>query len=233
MNLETVEIPRAGAREQAAEYRRAAKRLPEGSEQRREFEAIARAYRIAARDETPLIALTPTVVAGGLTTRSRVYRRGRDEEYREHFALPRLAVCRASAAFVYTRGVQGNGGLELIDSLNRQSNYRSGVVTFARGAFELPTGYTAGWSLLGGWRSEAWAAMVPIVPPKHRPSEGLLERYLVLWEVDEWAWQVVPRPPGDPALLRHVGGDIYAVLATWNLTELERLVLTGRQVPAR
>ena len=38
----------------------------------------------------------------------------------------------------------------------------------------------------------------------------------------------MPRPPGDPALLRHVGGDVYAVEAVWELTELEKLVLSGR-----
>lgn len=32
----------------------------------------------------------------------------------------------------------------------------------------------------------------------------------------------------DPALLKHIGGDLYAVLATWDLTELERSVLGGR-----
>jgi hypothetical protein len=36
--------------------------------------------------------------------------------------------------------------------------------------------------------------------------------------------------PRDPALLRHVRGDLWAVLATWDLTELERLVLTQRAV---
>jgi hypothetical protein len=35
-------------------------------------------------------------------------------------------------------------------------------------------------------------------------------------------------PPEDPALLKHIGGDLYAVLAVWNLTELERAVLSGR-----
>lgn len=38
----------------------------------------------------------------------------------------------------------------------------------------------------------------------------------------------MPAPPGDPALLKHVGGDIYAVVATWDLSPLERLVLSGR-----
>src|SRR5438046_3023240 len=39
-------------------------------------------------------------------------------------------------------------------------------------------------------------------------------------------WQEMP--PEDPALLKHIGGDLYAVVAVWNLTELERAVLSGR-----
>lgn len=37
-----------------------------------------------------------------------------------------------------------------------------------------------------------------------------------------------PEPPKDPALLRHIGGDLYSVVAVWDLTELERAVLAGR-----
>lgn len=39
-------------------------------------------------------------------------------------------------------------------------------------------------------------------------------------------WQ--PVPPTDPLLLRHLHGDLYAVLAAWDLTPLERAVLAGR-----
>ena len=49
-----------------------------------------------------------------------------------------------------------------------------------------------------------------------------LDRYFILWEAD---WQ--RRAPVDPALLRPVGGDLYVVVATWDLTDLERAVLNG------
>ena len=114
MNLESVTIPRAGAREAAAEYRRAAKSLPEGSEQRREFEQIARAYRVAAKEEVPLIALTPTIAAGGTRQGTVVFGKGQSWERREQNLLPNLAACRASAAFCYTRGVRADGSLELV-----------------------------------------------------------------------------------------------------------------------
>jgi hypothetical protein len=225
MNLETVEIPRAGARQAAVEYTREAKRTNDPA-QRRELEQIAHAYRIAARDDVALIALTPTIGAGGTAVRTRVFRAGRDDERRDHYAVPRLAVCKWQAAFVYTGGVQADGRIEFSDSLRRQPNYRSGVIELDT-QLELPAGFTAGSrGVAGGW--SAWTAMVPIVPPKHRPPRGLGDR-LVLWEADDWTWSTVPAPPGDPALLRHVGGDLYSVEATWHLTELERLVLSGRR----
>jgi hypothetical protein len=228
MDLMTIEIPRARAHEKAAEYRRAAKTITDQA-RRREFEQIARAYRIAARDDVPMIALTDTIRRGGTVSRTKVFRYRNGEERREHYLLTALAVCRASASFVYTRGVSRKGGIEFVDSLGRAWNYRRGLIDLET-RFDLPTGYERGHSLVGGSSYGAWSSMVPVVPPKHRPSgAGDLSGYLVLWEVESWEWSQVPPPPGDPALLRHVGGDIYAVLATWDLTELERLVLSGRR----
>lgn len=228
MELQTLEIPRAQAREAAAEYRRAARTISD-PERRQEFEQIARAYRIAARDGVPMIALTPTIRSGGLVPRTLVRSKGTEWERRETFLVPRLAVCRASAAYVYTLGLQRNGRLELVDSLRRRFDYRSGRITLELDE-ELPENIESGHDLVGSWNGSAWCSMVPIVPPRHRPPRAsTLDSFLVLWEVDRWEWSTPPAPPGDPALLRHVGGDIYAVLATWDLTELEQLVLSGRR----
>jgi hypothetical protein len=64
-------------------------------------------------------------------------------------------------------------------------------------------------------------AIVPIIPANIRPKTSL-ERYHILWEAD---WDVVPR---DPLLLRQIHGGVFAVLAQWDLTDLERAVLSGR-----
>lgn len=74
----------------------------------------------------------------------------------------------------------------------------------------------------GVWISLAARAMVPVIPAHLRPAHGL-HNYHILWEAD---WQAVPK---DPALLKHLGGDLYAVLAVWDLTEIERAVLAGRR----
>jgi hypothetical protein len=64
-------------------------------------------------------------------------------------------------------------------------------------------------------------AIVPIIPPKLRPV-GDLSGYCILWEAD---WK---RAPGDPFLLKHLVGTMYAVLAVWDLTPLEQAVLGHR-----
>lgn len=68
---------------------------------------------------------------------------------------------------------------------------------------------------------------VPPVPPDHRPGPTQLRKFAVLWEVDEW--ETMPAPPSDPALLRPLMGDLWTVEHVWDLTQLERLVLAGRQ----
>lgn len=67
-------------------------------------------------------------------------------------------------------------------------------------------------------------AMVPMVPPDVLPARGCdLRKHFVLWEVESWN----VAPPIDPILLRPIGGDLYAVVAQWDLTELERAIIKG------
>lgn len=226
MNLSTVEIPRTAARERAAEYSRAAKNLRDDAT-RREFEELARAYRLAAKDDIALIALRPTIVAGGTVTRTRVTGKGTARERRTNYLLPKLAACRSSARFVYSKGVQENGAVEFVDKLDARWDYQSGRIGLEPASFDLPHAYDAGRPIDRDWA--AWSAMVPIVPPKALPRPRTnLNAYVTLFEVEDWTWRTPPRPPGDPALLQHLAGDL-SVISTWDLTELERLVLAGRR----
>jgi len=66
-------------------------------------------------------------------------------------------------------------------------------------------------------------AAVPHIPPQHRPQRGI-ENYHILWEAE---WDKVP--PVDPYLLRRVGkGDMWLVVAAWDLTPVERAAMNTR-----
>jgi hypothetical protein len=79
-------------------------------------------------------------------------------------------------------------------------------------------------------------ALVPMVPPRALPKTGgrsALPGYYVLWEVEEWSdTPLRPEPPVDPMLLEHIAGDLYRVVSTWDLTELERWVMAARGATA-
>lgn len=71
-------------------------------------------------------------------------------------------------------------------------------------------------------------ALVPIVPPAVKKHYAL-RTTAVLWEVEQWADRAIgAQPDRDPMLLRHLGGDLWAVLGAWDLTDVERAVMRGR-----
>lgn len=120
---------------------------------------------------------------------------------------PRLAVIRADQRSCHM--VRCPSGSVRFEDGPRRSRARACNVEFAAGT--LPAG--------------KWAegqAVVPLVPPQHRPADDLAN-YFILWEAE---WKDVPR---DPALLKHLGGDLYAVVAVWDLSDLEMAVLSGRR----
>lgn len=123
---------------------------------------------------------------------------------------PRLAICRANAQYCW---FDYNGGLDAVFSDNGSFNPLSALhhVILHLGTFTL-----AQRTLLTRKRLKA---IVPSIPPQFQPKGRNLARYHILWEAD---WEEVPV---DPALLKHLGGSLYAVMAVWDLTPLERVVL--------
>ena len=129
---------------------------------------------------------------------------------------PRLAIARADATHCWFRSTHWGSGWgdralrwvfameESMRVLNRR-RYKS-----------LPHAVLA-----DADTSKTLRAVVPTIPPALRPK-AKLHNYWILWEAE---WETVPT---DPLLLRHLGREFYAVLAQWDLTELERLVLFDR-----
>lgn len=75
-----------------------------------------------------------------------------------------------------------------------------------------------------GLHSPKWRAVatVPLIPIHLRPRRGLAN-YHILWEA-EWT----KKYPVDPYLLRRFGGDAWLVVAAWDLTDVERAVMSAR-----
>jgi hypothetical protein len=163
--------------------------------------AIAAGYRAASRGLT-VISLPRTVAAGGFHDNG----------------LPRIAVIGAEAVQCFARW----DGTSLVFA--DRDDWRAN-----RGA--LVNAHSVRVSLAGddvparNWRVSG-SAMVPLIPPAHRIAPRRLKHCHILWEVEQWAL-VAPR---DPALVRHIRGDLWAVLSVWDLTDLERMVLSQRRL---
>lgn len=126
--------------------------------------------------------------------------------------LPKLALIRADAKECWLE-MWTNGSARFA---NHQDDYSRRLKNKTH--LDLPAGtFPPRQKHLGNRK-----AIVPIAPAHLRPKHSLAN-YHILWEAD---WQLVPR---DPVLLRHLGkGDLWLVLAAWDLTEVERAALQAR-----
>jgi hypothetical protein len=123
--------------------------------------------------------------------------------------LPKLAIVRADQPKAYIDARQdGSATMHNSDGWLRSRIANSLRFDFPPGTFPV--------------RRQAMRAMsiVPLIPPEHRPKRGLAN-YHILFEA-EWSRKV----PVDPMLLRRVGkGDLWVVLAAWDLTPIEAAVM--------
>jgi hypothetical protein len=164
--------------------------------------AIAAGYRALARG-LPLISLQRTIAAGGWHDNG----------------LPKIAVIAADVTECWVRW--SDGALVFSDRDDWRVN-RGALV--GKHSVRVPV---AGDDMPPAPRRSRWSSastIVPIIPPYLRPRPRRLRGCHILWEVESWTRV----PPRDPALLRHIRGDLWSVLACWDLTELERLVLSQR-----
>lgn len=209
MNLNTIEMEPEAAKVAYEDYAAAVRDNRDA-----EDVAIAEGYR-ALSEGKALINLPATLAAGG-TQDIEVRPRWRNGPIT--VTVPRLAYCRANAKLAYTQGVDRDGGCLITADKRGQELHTRNV----RDRFVIPDGTFGAAEHNGG--AGYLKAIVPNVPPRLRPKRGL-RLYTILWEAE---WAVDPLPPGDPALLRQLGGDLYIVLGSWDLTSLEQAVLAGR-----
>ena len=202
MNLSTIEMSRDEAEAALLEWGEAAKAAKCTEEDR----AIAAGYEALARGHK-LIALPDTVRAGGL-----------DECLR-----PRLAIAPATALLTYLLHTN-RGSVAFSTSDQARTQMWDWDLPVANGRVLLRDLFPPhqGWD----WRLNrfGWKAMVPVVPPRFRTSGW--KSCHILFEA-EWA-EHTPPAPVDPALIKHLRGDLWVVRGLWDLTALERAVLLER-----
>ena len=196
MQLDTIEMPVEEAKQAFHEYRRAI-RSAKTAAVNSEDAQIARCYKALAQGRQVINILEAFEQAG------------EDER-----GYPRLAIARADEMrIVVAPDRRAATGLEMGPSQMIGWARRSNAVTDGR-LFRFPC--TA-----REQRRPEMHAIVPNIPPALRPPHSLIN-YHLLWEP---RWERKPRPPNDPALLKHLSGPLYAVLATWDLTLVEQAVL--------
>lgn len=129
---------------------------------------------------------------------------------------PKLAIVRADVETVYCKTERDGGAQFSIENSPRHNAAADSLIRMPAGTFPVMT--------LEEWqRAPTYLqARVPTIPPRFRP-EHALSNYFLLWEAE---WRDVPK---DPILLRHLGKNLYAVLAQWDLTPVEQAVLRTRR----
>lgn len=209
MNLDLITMDRGVARRAFLDYRHAVhdrhrtERVETEKRLRSEDEALMRGYRALSLGKQ-LLRLSDAIRAGG-----------EDDLFR-----PRLGFARADTTVV-SLVRRGNGRVTYLPA----NDWRAKTTKHQNRVFDFPRGASVIANTLGqtGWTVEA-TATVPTVPPQYRPASSLAN-YHILFEAQ---WKAAPRA-SDPALLRHLGGDLWVVLATWDVTPLEAAVLGMRR----
>lgn len=205
MNLSTIDMTREEAETALAEWGDEIKARKCSAED----EAIAAGYAELAKGHR-LIALSDTIRAGG----------------EDECGRPRLAVAPAMSTVVYLyRARSGSVGFSTSDTARVDQWDFDCAVTPGRVVLRgvLPES-DYNWQRNRDLERFGWKAIVPVVPPRFR-SRGWKGCH-VLFEA-EWAKHTPPAPI-DPALIRHLRGDLWIVQGVWDLTPLERAVLLER-----
>lgn len=201
MNVTTITMPKAEAQARLKDYRRSLHRRAAA-----EYAAVAEGLEQLAQG-TALLNLADVFAACPVDERGR----------------PRLAIARADRTQVTFRQYHDETRARFAAAAGwRLSRLKNAEIAVELGRRPPPLPPNQ-WMLWG-------YTLVPLVPPEVRRGHTDLAHYRTLWEVERWADQPIGAAADrDPYLLRHLGGDLYAVVAEWALTELERAVMTGRR----
>ncbi len=198
MQLPTIEMKKQEAREAFLDYRHAVRERHNA-----EDEALMRIYRHVSQGKM-VLNIFEAIHAGGDDAKM----------------LPRLAFVRADSKEVFVCR-NPNGSAEFVAEQSYFTNW--GRTYGQRDQKLLLPEHSLPERILDEAlpsRPLSARAVAPVIPPALRPAHAL-RNYHLLWEAD-WKKMPVPR---DPALLKHLGGPFYAVVAMWDVTPVEAAVI--------
>lgn len=199
MNLAEIKTGADEARAALREYKSAV--AVRRSQRRAELDALI-------RQEDELVMSTYRLLAQGkriINIRDTIEQGGIDDQGR-----PKLAVTRADQRTV-TLNWRNSGRWAICGDDSPRKSWDHW--------FHSRTDCFDGGPIPQGVPRNTYRAVVPLIPAPLRPAADL-SNYHILWEAE---WRRVA--PKDPALLKHIGGDLFIVVAVWDLTEVERMAL--------
>ena len=198
MNVATIEEPAEQAKKKLEAYKAHLQRRHD-----EEYERCVEAYEAMAQG-LPLINIEEAIRGVGLNEKSQ----------------PLLAIARADRKQVYFEWNTNESILSfstLVDNYSWRWKSESTSLYIQIDMKQRAAQWRHGYSL------------VPMIPADVRPKAGQAKNWFILWEVEQWADKpVIAEPDRDPYLLKHIGGPLYAILAEWELTDLERSIMAAR-----
>lgn len=200
MNVATIEMDAEAAQAKYKEYLEASKK-----QKSKEYSAARRAYRALAKGYK-IIDIYKAFEKTGKKT---------DD-------TPKLALVRADAKIVYfTKQNNGGGEFRRTDPKN-WGNQPAPDLTLPNGTFKdwertiPPIG--SSWSSI---KNSELETNVPFIPAHIAPDKAL-ENYYILFEVDTWRPHVAVK---DPYLLQRLNDNTFVVLAEWDVSPVEAIVM--------
>jgi len=139
---------------------------------------------------------------------------------------PKLAIARADIKeVIFKKRDSGTGTFEMEEGWNR-SGWKTDI-ELPQKTFKIhwdrrtnQDGTQSRWEI----EKERIKTKVPIIPAELVP-EGDFKDHYIIWEPLEW--QELPETK-DPILLRRISQNLFVILGSWDLTELEQSIIRGQ-----